>query len=212
MKKWLLIVLLLSFYFMSQSQVLDEWINQNATQKKYLLQQIAALKVYIGYLEKGYDIAKKGLNTISDIKNGHFNLDQDFFASLQNINPKVSKYAKVTDIITMNIKIVRFSKQTMKNARESYVMNNGEIKYMNTVFNALVDGCTDLTNEMMELITAGKLKMSDDERLKRIDAIYDDMEDRMVFVNAFGNQIKILTLQKEHEAADVKSTKSLFAN
>ena len=70
MKNWLVTMLLLNFCLSGQSQVLDEWTNQSATQKKYLVQQIASLKVYIDYLEKGYNITEKGLNTISDLKNG----------------------------------------------------------------------------------------------------------------------------------------------
>ena len=49
------------------AQTWAEWFRQKATQKKYLLQQIAALHVYSGYLSKGYSIAKDGLNTIKSI-------------------------------------------------------------------------------------------------------------------------------------------------
>ena len=40
------------------AQTVAEWFRQKATQRKYLLQQIAALHVYSGYLSKGYSIAK----------------------------------------------------------------------------------------------------------------------------------------------------------
>ena len=46
------------------SQKWDEWFKQKKTQKKYLIQQIAALKVYLGYLKEGYDIAIS-ISTIS---------------------------------------------------------------------------------------------------------------------------------------------------
>ncbi len=41
----------------TKAQTFDEWFRQSATQKKYLLQQIAGLQVYIGYVQKGYSIA-----------------------------------------------------------------------------------------------------------------------------------------------------------
>ena len=43
----------------TRAQTFAEWFRQSATQKKYLLQQIAALQVYIGYVQKGYSIAKE---------------------------------------------------------------------------------------------------------------------------------------------------------
>ena len=74
MKKIIAIALLLSFAESISAQTFDEWFNQKATQRKYLIQQIAALEVYTGYVSDGYSIAKKGLNIIHDIKNGDFNL------------------------------------------------------------------------------------------------------------------------------------------
>ena len=71
MKKCFLCIVLLITTILCNAQGLSEWFNQKATQKKYLLQQIAALQVYIGYLQKGYSIAKTGLTTIGNIKNGH---------------------------------------------------------------------------------------------------------------------------------------------
>src|SRR5260221_4860823 len=103
-----MIFIILSLFVCIQAghaQTYDEWFRQKKTQKKYLLQQIAALQVYIDYAKKGYDIASKGLNTIRDIKNGDFNLHRDFFGSLKQVNPKIKKYAKVADIIAYQVSI-----------------------------------------------------------------------------------------------------------
>ncbi len=52
-------------------------------QKKSLLQQIAALKVYIDYAQKGYSIAKEGLTLIGNIKNREFDLHSKYISSLK---------------------------------------------------------------------------------------------------------------------------------
>ncbi|MBK8310917.1 MAG: hypothetical protein IPL04_08535 [Chitinophagaceae bacterium] len=50
------IFVMLGIYFLSftsvNGQTLAEWTQQKKTQKKYLLQQIVALQVYIGYAKK----------------------------------------------------------------------------------------------------------------------------------------------------------------
>jgi hypothetical protein len=79
------------------SQMADEWINQKATQKKYLLQQIVALQTYIGYAKKGYAIVEKGVSTIRNIKNGDFNLQMDLFNSFKAINTKISNYVPMVN-------------------------------------------------------------------------------------------------------------------
>ena len=71
-----------------------------------MLKQIALLAVYMKDLEDAMKIAKDGLTTISEIKNGEFNLHSLFFSSLQSVNPSVAKYSKIAEIISDQVAIV----------------------------------------------------------------------------------------------------------
>src|ERR1700726_4220069 len=88
------------------AQVLSSFFDQQATELKYGEQQIAYLQLYIGYLEKGYTIAKDGLSAIADIKKGEWTLHQDFFNSLSSINPKLNSYGRIADIISLELSIL----------------------------------------------------------------------------------------------------------
>lgn len=169
---------------------------------KLYIQQIAANKAYIEYLQKGYKIVKGGLNTIGNIKNGHFTLDKNFLASLQNINPKIRHYAKVSGAITLNIQIVQRYKKAVREAVNSDRFNSDELAYIGKVFTSLIEDCTLLTDELTLLITSSKLKMSDDERIKRMDAVYTAMQDNYVFVNSFAGDINIMAVQRSKELQD----------
>lgn len=176
---------------------------------KLYIQQIAANKVYIEYLQKGYKIVKGGLNTIANIKNGHFTLDKDFFAGLQNINPKIRNYAKVSGAIALNIQIEQRYRKAITEAMNSDRFNSGELDYMGNVFTSLINDCTVLADELTLLITANKLKMSDDERIKRIDVVYSAMQDNYVFVNAFARDINIMVVQKSKELQDAHAMQAI---
>lgn len=180
------------------------------SQIKLYIQQIAANKVYIEYLQKGYSIAKKGLTTIGNIKNGHWSLDKDFFAGLENINPKVRHYAKVADIVALNIQIVKRYKQALKEARASDRFTGSELDYFGKVFTGLIDNCAVLVDELTLLLKASELKMSDDERIKRIDKLYTNMQDNYVFVQDFSGSMEIMTLQRDKEVNDAAVVKGLY--
>lgn len=182
---------------------------QNKTIKLYI-QQIAANQVYIEYLQKGYRIAKNGLTTISNIKNGHWSLDKDFFAGLRGINPKVRNYTKVADIIALHITIARKSKAAMKQVRSADLFNNSETGYFDKVFAALSGACTDLTDELTQILTPNKLTMSDDERIKRIDRLYADMQDAYAFTKSFSNDINVMALQRSKELYEVATVRKLY--
>lgn len=184
--------------------------NAQSSQIKLYLQQIAANQVYIEYLQKGYSIAKNGLTFIGKIKNGHFSLDKDFFASLENINPKIKNYAKLADIIAYNIRIVQQFKTALQQARQSDLFSPKELSYLESVFTNVTDGCMSVVDVLTVLITPSQVKMSDDERIKRIDELYDEMQDRYVFSNGFCSALQVQAIQRKKEVNDAVTLKEIY--
>lgn len=208
MKRILLLATAGLFAFLSsKAQIADEWLNQKATQKKYLLQQIAALQVYIGYAKKGYNIVNGGITTIKNITNGDFNLHRDFFNSLKNVNPAIRRYAKVTDIIAYQVKIIKQTKGTLQQIRETKQFTETELDYCKQVFDNLLDECMKTVEELMLVTTSGKLEMKDDERLKRIDRLYADVQDKYSFTCSFSEDMGILAVQRLGEQMEINHSK-----
>jgi len=162
------------------------------------------------YLQKGYSIVKNGLNTIGNIKNGHFSLDKDFFSQLENINPKVRHYAKEADIIALNVQIIRRFKKALAEAKGTDLFSDQELDYINRVFNSLIDNCASLTDELTVLLTPSEWKMSDDERIKRIDGLHTAMRDNYAFVNHFAGELEIMAMQKGKELNDAAVLQGLY--
>ena len=191
----------------TNAQTVAEWLNQKQTQKKYLLQQIAALQTYISYAKKGYTIASKGITTVSNIKKADFNLHKDFFSSLKNVNPKISKYVKVADIVAYQLRIIKQIKQTLQGIRANKQFTPEELDYCKQVFDNLVDECTKTIEELFMVITSGKLEMKDDERLRRIDNLYTDMQDKYSFCSSFSDDMNILSVQRLAEQIEINRSK-----
>jgi hypothetical protein len=193
------VLLLLLVGSCCQAQTAEEWFRQKETGKKYLIQQIAAFRVYLGYVQKGYAIAQKGLTTINNIKKGDFNLHTDFFAHLKNVNPKISRYANVAHIIALQVKIAQVYKDTYKQVQASGLHNVEEVNYILTVFTNLLNDCSTVIAELTKVITPYELGLKDDERLKRIDALYSTMQEHYTFAQGFGRETKLLTIQRMKE-------------
>ncbi|MBT2564670.1 hypothetical protein J7E50_19640 [Pedobacter sp. ISL-68] len=210
MKKILLIMLLfISAAGSLQAQTFSEWFRQKKTQKKYLLQQIAALQVYIGYAQKGYKIAKEGLTTIGGFTKGEFDLHGDYFNSLKTVNPEIKQYAKVADIIAMQLRIVKEYNRSYGQITRSSAFNNEEVDYIRRVFSRLLDDCGQTLDELIAVTTNGKLEMKDDERMARIDKLYLDMQDKYTFSRSFSNDAKTLAAARAKESSDVQTSRAL---
>jgi len=210
MKKLLILFLLGMLATTTQAQTFAEWFKQKKTQKKYLVQQIAALKVYIGYAQKGYSIAKEGLNAIGDFKRGEFNLHTGYFNSLKSVNPKIKQYVKVADIMAMEVTIMQGYGRTRRHARESGAFNGEELDYIMRVLGRLLDDCENTLDELITVTTDGNPEMKDDERLKRIDILYKDMTDKYTFSQSFHNETMVLAASRIKENNDVRTSRALY--
>lgn len=187
----------------SQAQTFNEWFKQKKTQQKYLVQQIAALKVYLGNLKKGVDIAHKGLNTISNIKDGNFNLHRDFFSSLKNVKPAISNSAKVADIIAFQIYVIRDMKKVYAFCERNENFTAEEIRYIAKVHTNMLLLCDASISELLMIIRSNETEMTDDQRLLRIDRIYDDMQEKYAFVQVFSKDAQILSREREKERLEL---------
>jgi hypothetical protein len=59
------------------------------------------------------------------------------------------------------------------------------------------------------VITSGEIEMTDDERIKRMDNIYCDMQDKLSFCKAFSSDAIMLAAQRLNEQTDIEAMKKL---
>ena len=201
MKKIVLLLLLAGF--------LNGNIFAQAKQREVLLKQIAAFKVYIGYAQKGYSIAEKGLTTIGNFKRGEFNLHEDYFNSLKNINPIIKSYTRVSQIISLQVKVLQNYNRTIRQIQQNDLFHGDEVAYIKRVFDRMIENCEGTLEELIVIVTEGKLEMKDNERMKRIDVLYQNMLESYTFCKDFSNQTKLMFMSRGKEAADVKTSRAL---
>ena len=205
MKTILVIIILIISDQNLRGQGLSNFFSQKEADIKYMLNQIAALQAYIGYAEKGYSIAQKGLTFIGDLKKGEFDLHSAFFSSLGTVSPSISKYAKVADIISYQLSIV----QGFKKILQLKNMSPSEVSYLQTVYNNMSGACTRSLTDLINIITDDTYQMTDNQRVKRIDNIYVDMKDKYAFTQSFTSDAALLAAQREDELNETQFLKSL---
>ncbi len=209
-KHILIISCLLFHQEIAKAQTWDEWFNQKRTQKKYTLTQIAKLRLHIGYLKEGYNIIQNGLNLVSTIKEGDFRLHHLYFTRRKKVSSKVKMYAKVSDIISMQLKMFSAYRNSYLQLKQAGEFKYDETNYIfQTIGNLINLAFTNIDN-LTTIITDGALDMSDDERLSRVDELWLQMSQIYQDLFSFINRVKILSLQRTHELSDLQTLKNLY--
>jgi len=207
--KTIVIVLLTSFACSSNltAQGLGTFFDQQSTELKYYAQQIAYLQLYLGYLQKGYQIAQSGFSEITTIKKGEFNLHQSFFSSLASVNPQISRYARVADIISMQLSIASNFKQALQRAR---LYSSSEMAYLQRVSSNLAGECSKNLTELIAIITDGTFTLHDDERIRRIDDLFGDTKDQYAFSQSFTSGTSLLSAERADELNEIGFLNQLY--
>ncbi len=195
MKKLLIILLLISKIGFAQS---DE-----AKQLLLNVEKLAQLKSILKNMKDGYQLLHKGYTAIKDISEGNFSLHKTFLDGLMEVSPTVKKYKRVADIINYQVRIVKEYKSAFRQFKENKRFTVTEIEYLGKVYANLFDQSVKNIDDLAMIITAGKLRMSDDERLQAIDKLYEEILDQYSFLNAFNNSAAILAVQREKDQMDI---------
>ena len=89
------------------------------------------------------------------------------------------------------------------------VFSADEVAYVYNVFTRLLELCAVNIDELIRLTSSGAYEMKDDERLKRIDALAADMQDKYVFAQNFGWETLVLAVQRKKENTEVQTSRLL---
>jgi len=192
MKK-IALVLCTSFALtVGRAQTFSEWFRQKKTQIEYLINQIAAYKVYIDDLEKGYHIASDGLATIEKFKHGEFDLHDLFFASLRKVKAPVAGNSKANEIV----RLIAAMQHDFSSVLSLPNFDEHEKMYLRQVQQQMSANANASLDELNELSEDDVFQMTDNERITRIDAIYKKTTDEYQFVQSLAVDAAMICQQR----------------
>jgi len=193
-----------------RAQTSAEWFDQNATRKQYDQQQIAALGTFITVAEKGYSIVESGLNTIKGIKAGEFNLHSNFYASLASINPAIGNMGEIAEIATLQLATAERVNAALARYRHTASLGTAEATAVARVLQAVVNAGNSDLNTLVQILTPGRLQMTDDQRMGYIRDLDTSARTRYALAAGVTDQADVLSLQRQAEMAQVTTIMELY--
>lgn len=203
MKKLIILVAVISMNKISFSQAAE------AQQLLLNWEKLAQMKSILQQLYDGYKILHTGYTAIKNISEGNFSIHKVFLDGLLQVSPAVRNYKRVADIVSYQVRIVKEYKSAFNQFRESGQFTTAEIEQLSKTYNRLFKASMQSIEDLAMIITAGRLRMSDDERLAAIDKIYNEVVEQYSFLQEFNNQTAVLSVQREKEKMDIDLMKKI---
>jgi hypothetical protein len=175
-----------------------------------MAEQIVGIQTYLGALKGGYQIANNGLNTVHQLKEGTLDLHTAYFNSLEQVSPAVQQNPKgkaITELyqqlcIQFNTEIAWQKKQQQFSA--------SEMDYLQKVSDNLQKIAREDMAATNDVLTPGKLQLTDSQRLDRLDKLYGSMKDKAAFTSSFTTKCRALATSRQRAKADKETMKKFY--
>ena len=184
---------------------------EEAAQLLLNVTKLSQLKQILTDLEKGYTTLRTGYNQIEDLASGNFSLHETFLNNLLQVNPAVQNYHKVAEIIGYQIKLVKDCRGALNGFKISNQFNANEISFLSRVYGNLFDKSLQQLDELTLVLTAGELRMSDEERLQAIDRIHSELRDKLNFLTAFNQENQVLAISRAKASQELNQIRNLHS-
>jgi hypothetical protein len=209
--KTLLFFFLSSLFFNpANAQLPGVFSSQQSQQRKLMAAQVAAYEMYLGALKTGYRIAKTGLNTAHDLKNGTFSLHSHYISSLSQVNPVIQKSPKGKAIADLSNQAMALLSTEISWQQQQKILTPAETGYLQKVCDNLAAKCKLDMDELVQALTPGKLQLTDAQRLARLDKLYENMKDKYAFAASFTSKCRKLALIRKLHTQDYGQLKKLY--
>jgi len=174
------------------------------------IEKLTQFKAILSDMKKGYQIYQQGYGTISNLSKGNFDLHNIYLTGLMAVNPAVLNNPRISQIMGQQSDIISEYQRYSNLFRQSGSFSPAELTYMDNVYDQLVKQSNANVDDLVNVTTAGKLRMSDDDRLRAIDRIYNSSSDQLQFLLFFNQQAVMLSLQRSKDLNDTRTLKRLY--
>jgi len=194
----------------TQAQTFAEWWQQKKTRIQYLQQQAAALSALKKTVEKGYQIAKEGIQNIRNIKEGEFGLHSSYFHSIEGVSPTVSNSPELSACLSRLRSLLNLISDRLHTySRDPQLKSADQIFYMG-IFNYLMSQAQENIQHVHDLVTDSQLKLTDGERLLEIEAIKEETNGQYQLILFCSEIIDVRIQEGQSESDDIKKSLHLY--
>lgn len=191
----------------AKAQAYNEIFRQKKTQEKYLLKQVAYLKLYANQAWEGYKLVSGGLETINEFTSGEFKLHEALLSALSKVSSSVRKDYRASEIVQLQLAINSSFRALLKSSASARAPN---LVYYRLVQEKVIRECNADLDELLDIVLSGDLEMNDSGRLARLKRIHGSMQEKAAFTRWFCTQAQLLLQSQKQEKLDIEDLRRFY--
>jgi hypothetical protein len=209
---WIFGLLLLGVSHLAAAQGLLGVFQQQANKKKLMVAQVAALMLFDRKHALGYRIREEGLTTARGQKAQEKQAHDAYYKSLSQVSPAVGAQQKKKEMLGIQSRMESAFTSEITWQEKHRQLTQAERTYFRKVAEGLRRQAEADLSEMELVTTPGKVKLTDAERMDRIDRLVAAIQDKYAFALSFTGKCRKLALARLGQQQDQEQLKKLYGN
>lgn len=185
---------------------------QSVEMKQLLLniEKLAQMKAYYQTMVQGYRTLENGYRQVNDLVKGNFLLHQEYLDGLWAVRPSVRQYGRIQTIVQRHRQMVDEYRIVLQQLQSARMLKTQELQGLQSSMAAVVNRSNGLLDDMMLVLTPGKLRMNDEERIGLINRVDEEGSELLQQFRSIVNGYSSLVDRRMLRQREVKSIRSLY--
>jgi hypothetical protein len=164
------------------------------------------------------DAQKTLENTLSELKLGEIGdwvekqrkLYADYFEELDKVKTVIADYHRIKEITSMEASMLSQYKSAYALFQQDSHFTAAELDYMYRVYSGILDESLKNIDQLAAVINSFATQMTDESRVRIIDQVVRNVETSYLDLQQFGNQNKMISLERSKSEQEVSVVKMLY--
>ena len=173
----------------------------------------------LGFIKASIKIIKQSnidllatYQTMRKIKDGEFNLHQEFRKNVLNIvKDEVKNHSKILQTIDMLAQIRREAKAARGHINSLDVFTAAEKEFFSESYSNILQEALHIAAEIATITINNELAMNDAERIRLVYILHDSTFELLSGLRNFNNQMRMAVNLRLENSDDYRNVKNLFA-
>lgn len=174
------------------------------------LQKLAQLKSILGDMESNYVVLFQRYEAIRNDAKGNFLLHQAYLDGLLQVSPAVQEDPRLSLIAQDQATLTQACASALLQLQSDPRFSTAEVSGLSGVYEDILRGGTADLEELNLVLTAGALRMTDDERLLAIDRVHRRLAERLSYLRYVNHSLGQVSAGRAGAATDLLMLKNLY--
>lgn len=174
------------------------------------IEKLAQLKAHYQTMVQGYRVLENGYRQVNDLAKGNFLLHQEYLDGLWAVSPSVRQYSRIQLIVQRHRQMLDEYRALIQQMQSGRILKAEEIQKMKSSMAVVIHRASAAIDEMLLVLTPGKLRMNDEERIGLIHQVDQQGSELLQQFRSIADTYRALFDQRVQRQREVKTIRALY--